>query len=441
MHDGVNKTSTLRIYYYPSGTTRTQTVNWAHETSITDAPVAIGCRSDLHEATSFDGLLDEMVVFDRLLTVDEADAIRQGNFVGYTYKLSANSGALSLAGTSLNLRYNKLSASSGECSVLGDALDFYTGRKLGCSSGSFSLGGSSVGFVLGKQVTLDNGSYSSSGTDVDLLTTRRISASGGEYTLSGTDIDLEKGSKIVIESTDFTLSGSALDFILGKTFAVSSGSITLTGADVSLKYNTKDYIMAADSGAFILHGKPITLKFSGGNPSTLALRINTKLAALSQYSNFNFTSVCYYNGVLLGANNGGIFSVDQEDDLGVSINSFFEIFGADFNSNYRKFIRSSTISGVFDKIRVSVVADSVECTAHDSLYDATVEQKSVSIDMNKDDRGKYIGVKISNIDGSDYSIDGVSLVAGLVQKYSPSEAIVGRSKLTYSGTQVTAGGS
>lgn len=80
MHDGVNKTSTLRIYYSPSGTTRTYTVNWAHETSVTDASLAIGSRSDLASGMSFDGIVDEVVVFNRLLSVAEADAIRQGIF-------------------------------------------------------------------------------------------------------------------------------------------------------------------------------------------------------------------------------------------------------------------------------------------------------------------------------------------------------------------------
>lgn len=441
MHDGINKTSTLRIYYYPSGTTRTQTVNWAHETSVTDAAVAIGCRSDLASGMSFDGLLDEMAVFNRLLSVDEADAIRQGSFVCSTYRLNIASGSFALAGTATTLRYNKLSADSGEYVAIGTDVSLRVDRKLSCSKNDFSLTGTAVGLVLGKSIVLGSGSYSLLGSVIGTPVARKIVSTSGEYNLSGTDVSLEKGSSILLESTNFSLSGNDVDFIIRKTLSITSGTLTLTGTNVNLRYNIKDYVMAADSGIFILNGKPVTLKFSGGNPSTLALRINTKLAALSQYSNFNFTSVCYYNGVLLGANNGGIFSVNQDTDLGDNINSFFEIFGADFNSNYRKFIRSSTISGVFDKISVSVVADSVECTSHDSLYDATVEQKSVSIDMNKDDRGKYIGIKISNIDGSDFSIDGVSLVAGLVQKYSPSEAIVGRSKLAFSGATISAGGS
>lgn len=359
----------------------------------------------------------------------------------YGRKLSITSGALTLAGTATTLRYNKLSADSGEYVAIGTDVSLRVDRKLSCSKNDFSLTGTAVGLVLGKSIVLGSGSYSLLGSVIGTPVARKIVSTSGEYDLSGTDVSLEKGSSILLESANFSLSGNDVDFIIGKTLSITSGTLTLTGTNVNLRYSIKDYVMAADSGIFILNGKPVTLKFSGGNPSTLALRINTKLAALSQYSNFNFTSVCYYNGVLLGANNGGIFSVNQDTDLGDNINSFFEIFGADFNSNYRKFIRSSTISGVFDKIRVSVVADSVECTSHDSLYDATVEQKSVSIDMNKDDRGKYIGIKISNIDGSDFSIDGVSLVAGLVQKYSPSEAIVGRSKLAFSGATISAGGS
>lgn len=441
IHDGEGKHTTFRLYRDSSGVATTYDYDWGTTTAITDSPVAIGNKCIPAAGNGFDGLLDEMVVFNRLISVDEADAIRQGSFVGSTYRLNVASGAFSVSGTNVGLEYNKLSVASGAYTITGNSLDFKVTRKISCTAGEVALSGTAVGFVLGKSVVASSGSFTLLGSIIGTKTDRVVDAASGEYSITGVDAGLIKGSHILIESDSFSISGTDVDLRPGKGIVLASGSITVTGKNVRLLYSIRDHVMSAESGTFVIHGKPITLKFSGGNPSTLALRINTKLAALSQYSNFNFHSVCYYNGVLLGANNGGIFRVDQEDDLGESINAFFEIFGADFNSNYRKFIRSSTISGVFDRIRVSVVADSTECPSHDSLYDATVEQKSVSIDMNKDDRGKYIGMKISNIDGSDFSIDGVSLVAGLVQKYSPSEAIVGRSKLNFSGASISAGGS
>jgi len=159
------------------------------------------------------------------------------------------------------------------------------------------------------------------------------------------------------------------------------------------------------------------------------IRINTKLKALSQYAGYNFNSICCFNNVILGANTSGIFTVGGDSDNTVAINSFFKTFSTDFGTSKNKNVRSVNLSGVFKTIDVTTVFDNTEKTEYSALRDATLEQKTVDIDTNHTDAGKYVGVKVSNISGSDFSIDEIKLLVGATQKLNYSDAIVGRTRV------------
>lgn len=159
------------------------------------------------------------------------------------------------------------------------------------------------------------------------------------------------------------------------------------------------------------------------------LRLNTKLKATTQYVGYNFNSLCCFNNFILGGNTTGIFVTGGDTDNTVAILSFFKTFCTDLNTSKNKNIRSVEISGVFPKLSVTTVVDSMEKTTYNSLQDSTLEQKTIDIATNHADSGKYIGVKVSNIEGSDFSIDNINLVVGATQKLNYSDAIVGRARV------------
>jgi hypothetical protein len=162
---------------------------------------------------------------------------------------------------------------------------------------------------------------------------------------------------------------------------------------------------------------------------TFGLRLNTKLKAISQYVGYNFNSLCCFNGSILGSNDSGIFTTGGDADNNTSITAFFKTFSTDFGSARNKNTRTAVISGVFPKIQLTTVIDNTEKTSCNSLKDVTLEQKSVELKINHADTGKYIGVKVSNIEGSDFSIDQINLVVGATQKLNYYEAIVGRTRV------------
>ncbi|HNS20344.1 MAG TPA: pre-peptidase C-terminal domain-containing protein [Sedimentisphaerales bacterium] len=76
-----NRTFRINVYDADAGTTLSnRTGTMTYNISVTDAGVYIGARSDLSANRYFDGLLDEMVVFNDILTTAEIAQIRAGTY-------------------------------------------------------------------------------------------------------------------------------------------------------------------------------------------------------------------------------------------------------------------------------------------------------------------------------------------------------------------------
>lgn len=77
--DGIAKTISVRVYRVLNDTVYTYSSNRANELNVSDADFRIGARAGDTEYR-YDGKVDEVVIFDDLLTDDEIDQIRQGTF-------------------------------------------------------------------------------------------------------------------------------------------------------------------------------------------------------------------------------------------------------------------------------------------------------------------------------------------------------------------------
>ena len=78
--DALNKTCLVRIFRASNSTTATYQFSLANETNVEDADVTVGARHG--GGNYYDGLLDELVVFNELLSELEIDAIRSGTYNG-----------------------------------------------------------------------------------------------------------------------------------------------------------------------------------------------------------------------------------------------------------------------------------------------------------------------------------------------------------------------
>lgn len=78
--DGLNKSCLVRIFRASNSTTALYNFSLDNETNVEDANVTVGA---MHGGGGYyDGLLDELVVFNDLLSAIEIDAIRSGTYSG-----------------------------------------------------------------------------------------------------------------------------------------------------------------------------------------------------------------------------------------------------------------------------------------------------------------------------------------------------------------------
>lgn len=83
--DGVNRTAYIRLFRASNSAVTEYFKTFANPLHVEDADFTIGARHDGNASYCHDGLLDEVVVFNELLTAKEIDAIRSG---AYSYPMS-----------------------------------------------------------------------------------------------------------------------------------------------------------------------------------------------------------------------------------------------------------------------------------------------------------------------------------------------------------------
>jgi hypothetical protein len=81
--DGINKRAYLRIYEDGTGMIRHLELNMANTLRIVDVDFCLGCEKNAGAGTNFfDGSIDEALMFNKVLSIQDVDAIRSGAFSG-----------------------------------------------------------------------------------------------------------------------------------------------------------------------------------------------------------------------------------------------------------------------------------------------------------------------------------------------------------------------
>lgn len=143
----------------------------------------------------------------------------------------------------------------------------------------------------------------------------------------------------------------------------------------------------------------------------LSIATNLKRVASTQYSNFNFNSMCVFNGVALGANEDGIYSLfDADDDDGSEIDAFFELVTTDFGIPDTKKIRFTYVSlETSGDLKIKFQVD--EGTERTFLVPAKktgqLQHRTYRVDGRNDLRGVYWRARVENTDGCDFSVDSI----------------------------------
>ena len=152
----------------------------------------------------------------------------------------------------------------------------------------------------------------------------------------------------------------------------------------------------------------------------LTLCLSLPRVALSQYDNYNFNSMCNFDGMLLGSNEDGLFVLDSgESDDGSLIDAHFKFGSSDLGLDEHKSIRYINIAGrLGGMLQVSVNADGAGDIKRQLSPERTdLRQMRNRVYMGKDCKGKYLELKVENVQGADFTVNRIdALVVKKVSK-------------------------
>lgn len=138
------------------------------------------------------------------------------------------------------------------------------------------------------------------------------------------------------------------------------------------------------------------------------ISVNLKRTAHTQYRNFNFNSMCVFNGQPLGASSDGLFSLDDADtDDGAAINAYIELPTSDLGvlsvKRFRKFYVGYETSG---SIKISTKADggAVQPYTLPATIIGQLEHRG-RMPATRGQKGTYWIFIIENVAGCDFSLD------------------------------------
>ncbi|MCK9431604.1 MAG: hypothetical protein M0R00_01435 [Candidatus Omnitrophica bacterium] len=173
-----------------------------------------------------------------------------------------------------------------------------------------------------------------------------------------------------------------------------------------------------------------------------AYRMNTNNFAVSQYSGFNFNSMCDFNGKILCAGESGIVEHAGGADNDDNISAYFQLPSYDYQTHKQKSFRKIYLEGTTEGgLTVAPIVDNIAVTGNAIGLMGISSEKQHMFALNHEDNGTLLGLKISNKNGSDFTINSIygTIITSNVR--SSGFTAVGRSKITASDFSVSASAS
>jgi hypothetical protein len=145
---------------------------------------------------------------------------------------------------------------------------------------------------------------------------------------------------------------------------------------------------------------------------------------VTEFDDFCYAGLCSFNGKLLGCSADGVFAYEGDDDDGVDVASWFEIATTDFGVLNHKRLRSVLCSGLFSgDMVVSIAMDDGSYVDYPVNESTLLNQSTWKQGINREQRGAHVKVKVSNIDGADFSIDAMDAVVILLHNLPMSRTL------------------
>jgi len=138
-----------------------------------------------------------------------------------------------------------------------------------------------------------------------------------------------------------------------------------------------------------------------------AFDYNMKVRGVTQYTNFNFNSMVNFNGKVLFASNDGLYECGCSNDSGTDIDAYFEPIISDFGITNPKRIRFVYFGFEANGcLKLTLSADE-QIERVFTFEPLKKDQQRFRLPIDRNGYGRYWMFRISNVKGSDFSIDSI----------------------------------
>ncbi len=149
------------------------------------------------------------------------------------------------------------------------------------------------------------------------------------------------------------------------------------------------------------------------------ISLNLKRVAPTQYRNFNFNSMCVFQGQPLATSVDGLYSLDDaDDDDGTDIDSYVEFPTSDLGQlvakRFRKmYIGYETSGSITVTVKVDGAIEQSYTLSSDQV--GQIQHRGI-LPMSRSQKGVYWIFKVENVDGADFSVDNIEGIPVVMTK-------------------------
>lgn len=137
------------------------------------------------------------------------------------------------------------------------------------------------------------------------------------------------------------------------------------------------------------------------------VRTNLTNNASTQYTNYPFTSMTLFNGVILGAGTSGLFKIDcgMYDDtanIDASFKTGDSVLGYHGNKRLGHIYLGVETAG---EITVTPVFDGVDMPVVTFTPPLPLVRQNIMAKVGRGEKGVYMAFEVANVDGAQFSLD------------------------------------
>lgn len=157
-------------------------------------------------------------------------------------------------------------------------------------------------------------------------------------------------------------------------------------------------------------GFNFAVSFSEDNESYTGWVMNTDSFAVSKYLDYNFNSMCRFNGAFFASSNLGVYELTGADDAGTDIDAALKTGVMSFGTHKMKRVRSAYVGVKSDGTMVFKTITGRKERWYSLSPTNTTHKDGVRVKLGRGVKSVYWQFELTNVDGADFTLDDIELL-------------------------------